>query len=180
MLMRNRAPSWEFNFSLEHSLDDSKIEPRMREFAGTIQPNHRDITRSCLAGRPLMSYGSQSPGSIIPSEYEQKIAFRYRLVSAPQWVFEIAKYDTFGTQNRGLVNSRWGATMWNGDWDSLVASNSGLEIGERASWSPRLRAFFPNGENKKIDGVEAGIAEFTELVQRVNHFLQDIQGSGCQ
>ena len=179
ILIDHRAPSWELRVSLKHSLDDSKIDPRMREFASTVHPKHHDISRLCLSSEPLMIYGTQSPGSIKPSTFEQKISFRYRLVGAPQWIFEIAKYDTFGNQSRGPIKSTWRAKMWNDDWDTEVASNSNLEIGQYARWFPGIRTFFPNIDNKRIDGVEAGIVEFEQRVQRVNQLLQDIQESEC-
>ena len=177
MIQLQGGPSWELKVSVEHGLDSSKIDPRMKEFADTIRPKHRDMSGLYHRGQPLLTYGKSSPGGLKPSGFEQRISFRYRILGAPQWVVEIARYDVFESQAEVPVQSSWGTTMWNSDWDTQVTSNSSLEIGESASWVPGLRTFFPNDDNEKIQGVEAGVVGFLQTVRRVSDFLHDLKAT---
>ena len=174
MIQLQGGPSWELKVSVEHSLDSSKIDPRMIAFADSIRLKNRDMSKIYLKGERLFK---SSPGVLKPSGFEQEISFHYRILGAPQWILEIAKYDLFDSQSPVAVKSSWGAKMWNADWNAAVAGNTGLQIGQHASWDAGLRTFFPNDDNRKIQGVDAGVVEFSQTAKRVSEFLHDLKAT---
>ena len=113
-----------------------------------------------------------------PSAFQQKTALRYRLADQPEWCFEIARYDSYGDpKNVNVpVETNWGATLYNTNWDSVLTANSTLGIGEAARWEPKLETFFPSrpGTADMEEG-DPGVTEFVKTVEVVTKFIDSIK-----
>ena len=150
----------------------------MTAFADSVNLRKFDKHNLALTGQKHLDWvRSNFPGSLKPSEFEQKISYRYRLVPNSAWMFEIARYDSYGPHEDTPVITNWGASMWNTNWEEVLAQNSGLKIGEAADWDPCLSTFFPN-EDSSNSNPESSISEFLQTVQMVNDFLDEIKTTG--
>ena len=94
-------------------------------------------------------------------------------------MFEIARYDTFGgpKDEKVPVNTHWAATLWNTDWDSILTANAGLDIGQSATWDPKLATFFPRPtcEAPHDQEFEPGVLDFLEIVRTITNFLDGLK-----
>lgn len=153
----------------------------MTEFAESVKLSKIPRTRIELTGQRAFTWEKHLPGIMQPSAFQQKTALRYRLAHQPEWEFEIARYDNYGDpKNENVpVETDWGATLYNTNWDSILTVNSTLGIGEAASWDPKLETFFASRSGtahmEGVGGVDAGVTEFLENVGVVTKFIDSIK-----
>ncbi len=166
--------SWKFQVATEHDLDASRIDPKMTAFAQSVELKKISMKNIELTGRRLFDWDTSS-GSLKPSQFEQKIGFRYRIVGASDWILEIARYDSYTQNPNDPATTNWGASMWNSEWDYLLTENAGLGIGLSASWAPKLETFFPNESGLQNSGARNGLAKFVKIMQGVTDFLSEIK-----
>lgn len=173
----NSGASWKLQVSTEHNLDAARIDHKMTTFADSIKLKKIPKAGTELTGRKIFEWEEDLPGNLKPSVFEQKTALRYRLVHSSQWVFEIARYDSYGDPENPdtPMTTHWGATMWNTEWDITLSANAGLGIGESADWDAKLETFFPSDSHSKNQDVNPGVMEFLQKVQMVTDFLDDIK-----
>ena len=152
----------------------------MADFADSVKMKASKIGAE-LDGRKIFNWETTSVGYLKPSVFEQKIALRYRLAFAQEFIFEVARYDSYDLSINAQMPSttHWGASMWNSDWDLNLSKNAGLGLGECADWDSRLQEFFPNPEpfNSKNGSheVQPGLKWFLQNVQMVTESLDRIK-----
>ena len=150
----------------------------MVEFAESVKLKKIPRIRNELTGQRLFKWGVSNPSGMQPALFEQKTALKYRLVNQTEWIFEIARYDSYGNAKSPdtPMNTNWGATLWNTDWDSTFTGNNNLGIGRTAAYDAKLETFFPSQNRRSaIDGVHPGVADFLGNVQAVARCLDDIK-----
>lgn len=106
--------------------------------------------------------------------FEQKTALRYRLADRPDWVFELARYDSYISLKSSTrpTATRYRASVWSKEWDRLLCTNHSLEIGEQASWEPTIEKFF--GANVPGAAEEtSGLKVFLGDMKRISKLLED-------
>ena len=160
----------------ENTLDKSRITPRMEEFASSV--TLKKILPGPLepTGHKMFQWKKEFPGVIRPKSFEQKTSYKYRLVHNYDYVFEIARYDVYGDPKDEVtpVHTSWAASLYNREWDSTLASNSDLGIGQSADWNPGLGTFFP-GHGSADKGPNPGVADFLSTVKLVTAFVDDLK-----
>lgn len=153
----------------------------MTEFADSVKLSKIPGTRTELTGQRVFTWEKSLPGVMQPSAFQQKTAMRYRLVRQPEWEFEVARYDNYGDpKNENVpVETNWGATLSNTNWDSILTVNSTLGIGEAARWNPKLETFFSSRsgttDTEGMDGADPGVREFLKDVELVTKFIDSIK-----
>lgn len=113
--------------------------------------------------------------------FEQKTALRYRLADRPDWVFELARYDSYISlkSSTSPTATRYRASVWSNEWDRLLCTNQSLEIGEQASWEPTIEKFF--GANVPGAAEEtSGLKVFLGDMKRISKLLEDTKQPGAQ
>lgn len=113
--------------------------------------------------------------------FEQKTALRYRLTDRPDWVFELARYDSYVSlkSSTSPTATRYRASVWSKEWDRLLCTNHSLEIGEQASWEPTIEKFF--GANVPGAAEEtSGLKVFLGDMKRISKLLEDTKQPGAQ
>ena len=168
--------SWQLYISKDSKLDESRIDPKMTKFAGSVMLNPREIKNNLSTGRKQLTFNTEL-GSLKPSKFEQKTACHFRLRTAPEWVIEIARYDTYDAKNDLPVTTYWAASMSNSDWESSLSQNVTLGIGECAAQEPTLETFLP--ANSYMDGSStgSGVVDFLQNVRLVTNFLDDLSSN---
>ena len=150
----------------------------MTDFANGVKLSKIPRFRTELLGQKVFTWKDDYPGIMVPSVFQQKTAFRYRLADHAEWQLEIARYDTYGN-TKSPKETNWGATLHNVNWDSVLAANSTLSIGEAAEWDPRLDTFLPSNSDAagtRSKGEAApGVTEFLEVVTTVSNFIERIK-----
>ena len=113
--------------------------------------------------------------------FEQKTALRYRLVSNSNWIFELARYDSYISRKSSTnpTATRYRASVWSKDWDRLMCSNQSLEIGEQASWEPTIENFFGANEPGTTEET-SGLKVFLGDMKRISKLLEDKQQPSAQ
>lgn len=107
--------------------------------------------------------------------FEQKTALRFQHKDHSAWIFEFARYDTFSPNvSTASEVTQWGASLWNTEWDTILAENDNLGIGQGAKWDAKFGKFFP-GDSQTEGGVD-GFQEFLHKVQDVTHMLDEMKG----
>ena len=107
--------------------------------------------------------------------FEQKTALRFQYKDHSAWIFEFARYDIFSPNvSTASSKAQWGASFWNSDWDTILAENDMLEIGQAAKWEPKLARFFPGSSQTKASGVD-GFQDFLGKVQDVTNMLDEVK-----
>ena len=176
MIRLGGGPSWKLQIAADNQLDRSRIDQKMVHFAESVKLKRGSKVGAELDGRRLFEWETALPGCLKPSVFEQKIALRYRLKSMPEFVFEIARYDSYDllTNSQTPSTTHWGASMWNTEWDIKLSKNANLGLGESAGWDPRIEMFFPTPEpepsNKRNQGqeeVDPGLRLFLQNVQSI-------------
>ena len=152
----------------------------MTEFAESVKLAKIPRTKTELTGQKVFTWKKDFPGSMQPSAFQQKTALRYRLAHNPEWEFEIARYDNYGNpkSENVPVETNWGATLYNVDWDAILTRNSTLGIGETAEWSPKLETFFPSRPgtaDRGAEGTDPGVTDFLQIVDTVAKFIDSLK-----
>ena len=152
----------------------------MTAFAESVKLSKIPKTRTELTGQRVFTWDKGLPGAMQPSTFQQKTALRYRLAHQPEWEFEIARYDHYGNPKNDHVSveTNWGATLYNTNWDSVLTANSTLDIGEAAEWHPTLETFFPSSPSAAdigVEGADLGVTEFLKNVEVVTIFINSIK-----
>ena len=165
------------HISNEHTFDSSRITRKMTAFADSVKLKNVPKSNPDMIGQKVFKWEKDLPGTMHPATFEQKTAFRYRLTHNTDWVFEIARHDTYGDgRNQNTpINTRWDANLWNTNWDSILTSNAGLGIGQAAAWDPKLNTFFPNGHARADQGLTPGVQDFLNTVRIVTNFLDGLK-----
>ena len=126
-------------------------------------------TNPVLTGKKAFTWST----SLKILSFEQKTSLRYRIVNRENWWFEFGRYDTFeNSAGNEPVSTHWGTTMWNSDWDRILAYNTDLEIGQPANWTPTLDTFFPANQHTP-DSVDelTGYRQFLGNMKSIVCFL---------
>ena len=150
----------------------------MTEFAEGVRLAKIPGTRTELTGQKVFKWEQYRPGMMQPSAFQQKTALRYRLACQSSWEFEIARYDSYGNPKSESVpvETHWGATLYNTDWDSILTDNSTLGIGEAATWNPTLGTFFPSDiDIEAVGDTDPGVIELFKIVEGVSKFIDSIK-----
>lgn len=164
--------------STENSIDMTRINPKMIGFSESIRIKKIPGFRSEVTGQKVFSWEQELPGAMQPTSFQQKTAFKYRLVQHTEWELEIARYDVYGDPSNESVPvaTNWGATFHNTNWDFTFTANSTLEIGESSEWPTKLQTFFPSTNGIRTGkGKDPGLTEFLNTVQLVTAFLDSIK-----
>lgn len=152
----------------------------MIAFAKSVAMKKMSYTDIEITGEKVFQWNT-SLASMEVKAFTQQTLFRYRLVQNMDWMVEISRYDTYGIQYRQNTQNmpektRWAATLWNTEWDSVFMANSRLLIGQTAEWDPRLGTFFPNTSGApSSSGINSGVAEFLQIVGQVSSFLEGVK-----
>ena len=158
--------SLRFEITNEQTLHASRVDPKMSEFAKTVKLEPAEIQTAHLTGRRQFLPKRNQQGMLRPSEFDQKLAFQFRLVPAAQWILEISRSDVYEEGKNFPKSTAWSAVLFNSDWDTLTAENRGLDVGQRASWDPALSTFFPEGSS---------ISDFLHISGKVADFLDRLR-----
>ena len=180
-----RAVSWKLHISTEPALDPTQVDPKMIDFADSIKLDPSKAKGPGFEGERVFTWETSIPGCLKPSAFEQRTALQFRLAKAPDWMFEIARYDTYDlssspSQQPGdevvipLVRSYWGARLVNTEWETILGENQNLGIGEAAKWDSGLGAFFPS-EVSHFEGADPGIKEFLGSMREVMECLDELK-----
>lgn len=154
--------------------DDSRITPRMADFLSSIKykPPPEGI-RSELTGQKVFEHAANLPFQ----NFEQKTALRFRHVHRGDWIFELARYDSFtGTILSASGKTQWGATFWNLEWDNILGANIGLKVGQAADWNPWFNNFFPENADFGNRGKHTGFQDFLQDVEYITKMLDEMRG----
>lgn len=113
--------------------------------------------------------------------FEQKTALRYRLVDRADWIFELARYDSYNSLkcSTNPTATRYHASVWSKEWDRLLGTNHSLEIGEEASWEPTVDKFFRANVPGATEDT-SGLKVFLGDMKRISKLLEDIKQPGAQ
>lgn len=111
--------------------------------------------------------------AILPPIFSQKTIWRFNLRANPEFVFEVARYESFGSLSRqfqlATTSPRvaWGASLCHRSWSEILASNAALGVGEKAQWGPDIETFFPPNPR----GGEEGFSDYIRNVSALVEFL---------
>ena len=113
--------------------------------------------------------------------FEQKTALRYRLADRADWIFELARYDSYHSLKnpKKPKATHYRASVWRKEWDRLLSTNHSLEIGEEAPWEPTIDSFF--GAN--VPGATedtSGLKVFLGDMKRISELLDNTKQPGGQ
>lgn len=113
--------------------------------------------------------------------FEQKTALRYRLANRADWIFELARYDSYKSlkSSANPTVTRYRASVWRQEWDRLLSTNHSLEIGEEASWEPTIDTFFGANLSGATED-ESGLKVFLGDMKRISELLDNTKQSGAQ
>ena len=167
-----RGCSWKLQVSHGTTVDETRITPRMADFEASIayKAPPSEI-RPEITGCKVFKHAFNMPYE----SFEQKTALQFQHKDHSAWIFEFARYDTFSPNvNTASSKAQWGASFWSTDWDSILAENDDLEIGQAAKWEPKLANFFPGGSQTKALGVD-GFQDFLCKVQDVTSMLDEVK-----
>ena len=185
-MIRFGGPSWNLRVWTEDQTERSRIDSKMMNFADSVRLRRVSRKGAEIDGRKLFEWETALSGCLKPSAFEQKIASRYRLRLMPEFIFELARYDSYNlsTNSQTPSTTHWGASMWNTEWDIKLSKNANLGLGESAEWDPRLEMFFPNPEPASLnkqnfyhEKVGPGLSWFLQNVQLVAESLDNVVGA---
>ena len=161
----------------ENTIDKSRITPRMEEFANSVTLKKIPPGPLKPTGHKMFRWKKDFPGVMRPRSFEQKTSYRYRLVHNNDYIFEIARYDVYGDpeDENTPVHTSWAATLHNREWDSTLAGNPELSIGQSADWNPSLATFFPGHSPSADRGPDPGVVDFLSTVEMVTAFADDLK-----
>lgn len=113
--------------------------------------------------------------------FEQKTVLRYRLADRADWIFELARCDSYNSlkSSANPTVTRYRASVWRQEWDRLLSSNHSLEIGEEASWEPTIDTFFGANLSGATED-KSGLKVFLGDMKRISELLDNTKQSGAQ
>jgi len=166
--------SWKLQVKSENVVDDSRITPQMADFASSVafKPPPSGI-RPEITGYKVFTFAS----NLRVQSFEQKTAVRYCHKKRGNWIFELARYDTFtGNIVTASGKTQWGASYWNAEWDNTLGANLSLGIGQAANWNPWMSTFFPENPHTSFKGRDAGFQDFMQDVKYITGMLDEMKG----
>lgn len=158
----------------ENLVDDTRITPQMEDFADSVVFNDPPPgTRPELTSFKVFKY---APNFRFES-FEQKTALRFCHKDRGNWIFELARYDTFiGNIATASGKTQWGASYWNAEWDNTLGANLALGIGQAAKWDPWFSTFFPENPRTTHSGKESGFKDFVDDMKYFAGMLDEMRG----
>ncbi|KAL8831744.1 MAG: hypothetical protein Q9191_000672 [Dirinaria sp. TL-2023a] len=176
MIQFNGGCSWKLQVSHEVEVDDSRVTPRMADFKSSVtyKPPSAGVQPE-LTGYKVFQHAS----NLKVEHFEQKTALRYRHVRHSNWIFELARYDSFtGNNVTASEKTQWGGSFWHTEWDNILGANNLLDIGEAANWDPRLSKFFPENAGTPNKGKDTGFQDFLQDVEYITEMLDGMKNLG--
>lgn len=151
----------------------------MKQFSDSVKLKKGPISEIMISGMKMFQWQENTSSRIMPTAFEQKTALRYRLAQAQQWIFEIARYDCYGDDQKPNqpVTTNWCASICNEDWDSILTDNAGLTIGKAASWDPKLSTFFPRDDDAAADEEHAEVQGYQDIIKKITNCLDAMKAS---
>ncbi|KAL6718034.1 hypothetical protein ACLMJK_004119 [Lecanora helva] len=196
------GPSWKLQASTETTIDQTRITPRMVQFADSVKMKKNRASKIEHTGEPVFEW-DKTGQSMLVLAFQQKTSLRFRLIRNMEYIIEISRYDTYDVPTpansyRTTFNDArkapgkqpvikegasqttdWAASLWNDEWDTELLANTRLGIGQSADWDPRLTTFFPTpsgaATSAKKGDISEGVREFLQIVGEVNKLLGDIK-----
>lgn len=166
--------SWRLHITSENILDDVRITPKMADFAASVtyRPPPQGI-RPELTGHNVFKFSS----NLRYESFEQKTAVQYCHKKHVNWIFELARYDTFtGNITTASEKTQWGASYLNAEWDNILGANLALGIGQSAQWNPWLETFFPKNDRTTNTGKNTGFQDFMQDLSYITGRLDEMKG----
>ena len=146
----------------------------MADFTGSVtySPPPKGI-RPEITGHKVFKISSK----LRYESFEQKTAVQFCHRKHGNWIFEVARYDTFtGNIATAAGKTQWGASYWNAEWDNTLGANLSLGIGQAASWNPWLETFFPKNVRSSNSGRDAGFQDFLQDLKYITGMLDEMKG----
>ena len=169
-LTRIRKSAWQFGIVATNRVEDHKIKTTMRDFAGTIRfenmGRHDEEFDTC--DTKLVC----NPKDLVVRARTERTHLRYILKNST-YVLEITRCRRYASDAPGAASpaqTTWEASMYDMEWDTKLAEQSTLRIGEQGSWSADLNAFFPATESER-SGPADGFGDFLTHVKIVAAML---------
>ncbi|KAL8712256.1 MAG: hypothetical protein Q9220_003407 [cf. Caloplaca sp. 1 TL-2023] len=163
--------SWELKVSADNPVDPSRITPTMEAFANGVR-----FTKPPAGEDPMIS-GQRifsTPSDLVILGKEQKTTLRYSLAGEPRFIFELSRYDEYdGPDIWRPSSTQWAASLYDREWDSRLAENTKLEVGQSSSWRPDVDPLFGPKTG------ETGVRDFLYHTRKVASFL-DMFKEGAQ
>lgn len=166
--------SWKVQVKSENIVDDSRVTPQMADLASSVafKPPPSGI-RPEITGYKVFTFAS----NLRLESFEQKTAVRYCHKKHGNWIFELARYDTFtGNIVTASRKTQWGASYWNAEWDNTLGANLSLGIGQAANWNPWFSTFFPENSHTSHKGRDTGFQDFMQDVRYITGMLDEMKG----
>lgn len=144
----------------------------MRYFAEKVRLEVKDPV-----GQPRNSIPTPSvtypQNEIRVKSYIINVHYRY-LLRQSTYVLEItkaARYSRAEDMKMPMVGTKWKASMYNLEWDTMLEQQAILDIGQAGQWDAKLENFFPPQFPDKNAESTDGVKQFVDKVRLVSRLL---------
>ncbi|KAK5132908.1 hypothetical protein LTR08_008354 [Meristemomyces frigidus] len=177
----NSGAAWQFDILASQAVDESRLPPLLKKFASSVEilpaeAKHRSPERVFVRHTPHASLRS----------VQQSISYRCTIKQS-DFTLELNHFKNRVRPSRSPSGgtpadheARWSLSVYRAEWDTMLARNESLPIGEIADWEDDVRTWFPFDLGMGIDTPdedEGGWTQFLEKLERVETLVQAVRGA---
>lgn len=171
-LMTVRKSGWQLQISAANSIDDSNVKVELRGLVDHLMLKAPNKETGLFSKEPFRFPRGSTP----IRKWEIKTAFRYKLQNSA-YRFELAMHQTLqmgsnADRKADVVPAvRWGASLYNQEWDEILSQQSSLDVGECGTWPARLNTFFSSKGASVDSKVDTGFQDFVSRLETVSKLV---------
>ncbi|SMQ46373.1 unnamed protein product [Zymoseptoria tritici ST99CH_3D7] len=168
--------AWSFDLSTEKPVSEDKLPQSLVRFAKSAHIS-RDALKRQDPMRPFVVYTPHSAMRWM----RERTDYRYGIIGT-DYTLELSKYqvkDLTPGQEHRLFEPRWSLDVYRTAWDTNLAHNQNLRIGETASWTSDMKEWFPRdigGPDADAEEDAAGVDGFIQLMKKLERVEALIRG----
>lgn len=167
LLNLSKSSAWNFSLSASLAIDSKRLAPEFDDIANSIRLD-ASLARAQRSDKKFVRWNPYAPVKTL----QQRTSYAFALKNS-NYTLELTRFQdrVFSGKAGGVESevyeSRWGLEVYHSVWETLLASNEHLPVGEMADWDDDVKTWFPEDDDMGDLGQVKGESGFGQLVEKL-------------
>jgi hypothetical protein len=166
--LKNRS-AWHFELSASHAVEKTRLDPRYHDIVKSIRADVH-VARQQRADIPFVRFAPYAGVKTL----RQLTSYKFLLKNSG-YTLELTRFQdrvytprihSNGDPECAVYEPRWSVEVYHSEWDSNLAANERLAVGETVGWSNDVKKWFPEDDNDDLGQVK-GERGFEQLIAKL-------------